>query len=90
MPFGFSRIAVAEVGPSLDGMRILIVDDDADTCLALEALLVRAGARVTIAASVQAALQCYAENPADVVITDLAMPGEDGYTLLRELRAGVE
>jgi len=80
--------SAADLGPSLDGARILVVDDDAETCLALEALLVAAGARVTTAASAHAALQCYARSPADVVITDLAMPGEDGYTLLRELRAG--
>jgi CheY-like chemotaxis protein/nitrogen-specific signal transduction histidine kinase len=72
--------------PQLRGTRILIVDDDVDTCSALEIVLRQAGSAVRTAGSVPAALRSLDGEPVDIVVTDLAMPGEDGYALLARLR----
>ena len=77
-------LAAAE--PSLAGLAVLVLDDDADTRAMLETLLELAGARVTTAASVGEALDCLAERPVDVVLADLAMPGEDGFAFIGQLR----
>ena len=72
---------------TLESVRVLVVEDDDDsremTRLALEA----AGARVTVAASGQEALEAVAVELPDVVLSDISMPGQDGRTLLRNLRA---
>jgi CheY-like chemotaxis protein len=68
----------------LDGVRCLIVDDDDDTRYLLRAALEDLGSRVTEAASAAEALPLAVD--ADVVVADLAMPGEDGYTLIRRIR----
>jgi CheY-like chemotaxis protein len=71
----------------LAGIRVLCVDDDPDTCLALEHVLQQAGCSVLTAGSVPEALRLVAAERPDVVITDLAMPDQDGYDLLEALRA---
>jgi CheY-like chemotaxis protein len=71
----------------LAGIRVLCVDDDPDTCLALEHVLQQAGCSVRTAGSVPEALRLVALEPPDVVITDLAMPDQDGYALLEALRS---
>jgi len=71
----------------LDGIRVLCVDDDRDTCLALEHILRQAGCRVQTAQSVPEALRAIAADRPDLVITDLAMPEQDGYALLDALRS---
>jgi signal transduction histidine kinase/CheY-like chemotaxis protein len=72
--------------PALTGVNVLIVDDDTDTCSALEIVLQLAGCDARSAESVPAALRAFNRAHADVVVTDIAMPGEDGYVLLSELR----
>jgi CheY-like chemotaxis protein len=71
---------------TLEAVRVLVVEDDDDsremTRLALEA----AGAVVTTAASAAEALSAVAAQLPDVVLSDISMPGQDGRTLLRELR----
>jgi signal transduction histidine kinase len=68
-------------------LRLLLVDDSLDTVQVLRHLLVSKGLSVREAASVPEALaQARAEVP-DVIITDIGMPGEDGYDLLRQVRA---
>src|SRR5262249_15411420 len=69
------------------GVRVLLVDDDKDFVESLEVTLEDRGARVTSAASAQAALDVVKKAVPDVVVSDLGMPDEDGYTLIRELRA---
>ena len=72
---------------SLEAVRVLVVEDDEDsremTRLALEA----AGAVVTVAASAQEALDTLAAEVPDVMLSDISMPGQDGRTLLRRMRA---
>ena len=75
------------VGRPLAGLRVVIVDDDADT-LDIEGLVLEdAGASVECVATVRAAIQAVSRAAAAVVISDLDMPGEDGLDLARKLRA---
>ena len=67
-------------------MRVLVVDDDEDTLELFAAALMACGAEVNTASRAPDALQLLAEWPADVVLSDIAMPGGDGYWLVREIR----
>jgi CheY-like chemotaxis protein len=69
-----------------DGARILIVDDDPDTCSNLSDILTDLGYQVEIAHDGPAALALARERHYDVALLDLKMPGMDGLTLYRELR----
>jgi signal transduction histidine kinase/ActR/RegA family two-component response regulator len=71
----------------LEGLHVLVVDDDEDTRELLAAVLGRAGARVTKAASAAEALEAAALLKPDVLLADIGMPGEDGYSLIRKVRA---
>jgi CheY-like chemotaxis protein len=73
--------------PALNGIRVLVVEDDADTRELLRAILARCGAEVTVAANGGAALQALERAPYDVLVSDIAMPGGDGYDLIRKVRA---
>src|SRR5438132_2035399 len=77
------------VAPSsaLDGARVLIVDDEGDTREVLSVLLSGAGAEVRTSASASDALVVLTRWQPDVLLADIAMPGEDGYALLSKLRA---
>ena len=73
------------------GPSILVVDDDLDTCNNLSDILTDLGYRVGVAHNGPTALELVRENPYDVALLDLKMPGMDGLTLYREikkLRAG--
>ena len=71
----------------LAGLRILLVDDDRDGLAALEIVLADRGAHVEIATDVDGALRRIADLAPDVLLSDVGMPGRDGYALMRELRA---
>jgi CheY-like chemotaxis protein len=70
----------------LSGVRVLVVDDDADTADLFATALAACGADVVMATSAAEALRLLATRPPDVVVSDIAMPGADGYWLLREIR----
>ncbi|MEO8605132.1 MAG: response regulator [bacterium] len=72
---------------SLADARVLVVDDDVDAAEALGLILKRRGADVRLAHAVTEALVTLAGWTAVVVVTDIVMPHEDGYDLLREIRA---
>jgi signal transduction histidine kinase/DNA-binding response OmpR family regulator len=72
---------------SLDGIRALIVDDDVDTCEMLNFALQQWGAETKTSNSVEEAFAALAAWQPDVVLTDINMPGEDGYTLINRLRS---
>jgi PAS domain S-box-containing protein len=72
---------------SLAGVRVLVVDDEPDARALLAHLLGERGAQVQTAASADEALQALAQRPPDVLVSDIGMPGRDGYALMRELRA---
>ncbi|HKO56947.1 MAG TPA: GAF domain-containing protein [Thermoanaerobaculia bacterium] len=77
--------AVSEY-PNLDGRRILVVDDQADAREMIRTVLERCGATVTLADSASAGSEAFAATHPDLVISDIAMPGGDGYELLSRIR----
>ncbi|HEX4996574.1 MAG TPA: ATP-binding protein, partial [Methylomirabilota bacterium] len=82
--------AVSTDGPvrqSLSGLRLLIVDDEADAREVMRFMLERGGAQVRIADSAVQALDAIREERPDLLISDIGMPIEDGYVLVRRLRA---
>jgi len=79
--------SVAAALPALSGIRLLIVDDDRDMCDALRDLLESFGAEVTTAASAAEALAASGRSRPDVLISDIVMPGESGYDLMRQITA---
>ncbi len=82
-----AQIGDSGVNPQrLDGLSILVVDDDVDTCDALQNLLGALGANVTAATSARTALAMLDKLNPDAVISDIGMPVEDGYFFARELR----
>jgi two-component system CheB/CheR fusion protein len=72
--------------PLLQGLRILLVEDNHDALTMLGMLLRSAGGLVTAAASAQEALECAARGLFDLIVSDIAMPDIDGYTLMARLR----
>jgi CheY-like chemotaxis protein len=70
----------------LGGLTLLVVDDEVDARDALVSLLERYGAQVHSAASVAEAMVALEAGLPDVLITDLGMPGEDGFELIRRVR----
>jgi len=72
--------------PPLDGIRILLVDDDPDELSLLGALLHAAGAEVTAVGTVEDALREFQGARPRVLISDLMIPGHDGFTLIRRVR----
>ncbi|HYO62064.1 MAG TPA: PAS domain S-box protein [Pyrinomonadaceae bacterium] len=73
--------------PALVGVRVLVVEDEEDTLELLSMLLRRNGAQVTGVTSARDALDALDAAPFDVLVSDIGMPGEDGYELMRKLRA---
>jgi CheY-like chemotaxis protein len=75
--------------PNLAGLRVLVVDDDADARDLLAIRLQQYGAGVIMAASAEAAMEALAQKQLrpDLIVSDIAMPGEDGYSLIRRVRA---
>jgi CheY-like chemotaxis protein len=72
---------------TLTGLRVLVVDDEADARELLRRLLLEQGCDVTCAASADEAMQALTASARDVLLTDIGMPGTDGYELLRRARA---
>jgi signal transduction histidine kinase/ActR/RegA family two-component response regulator len=70
---------------SLEGMRILLVEDDLDSLELIQQVLAHAGAKVTAVGSGSAALA--AHGPFDVIMSDIGMPEMDGYALLQRIRS---
>jgi PAS domain S-box-containing protein len=82
-----SIIGEAQAGlPSLTGVRVLLVDDLEEARELITFALVNRGAEVKTAASSSEGLSALGEWRPDVILSDLAMPGEDGYTFIRKVR----
>jgi CheY-like chemotaxis protein len=71
---------------SLRGLRVLVVEDEADARALLTEVLSAYGATVDVAATANEGLDRLAEFRPDVLVSDIAMPSVDGYTLLRRVR----
>jgi PAS domain S-box-containing protein len=70
----------------LHGLRILVVDDQADERELFRTILTTRGADVRVAEDAHDAIEAFVDFRPDVLVTDVAMPGEDGYTLLAKVR----
>ena len=71
----------------LDGVRVLMVDDDPDALDLASTILNGAGADVRKCLSAAEALEILPQWPPDVLVSDIEMPDEDGYSLIRKVRA---
>ncbi len=71
----------------LDGIKILLVEDTPDARIYISRMFMRAGAVVLTASSVQEARQILLHDEPDVIVSDIAMPEEDGLSFMRKLRA---
>ena len=81
------KLATLDASAVLRGLKILVVDDEQDTRDFVRAVLERCGSDVRTAASAQEALDFIVANRPDFVISDVGMPGEDGFSLISKLRA---
>jgi len=72
---------------SLTGLRVLVLDDDEDSRMLIETMLTHYGAFVIGVESAKLARRALAHVRPDVIVSDLAMPQEDGFSFIRELRA---
>ncbi len=72
--------------PQLKDLSVLVVDDDEDALQLIKAVLEECGCRVETARSVDAALTCIARAAPDVLLSDIGMPGRDGFDLIRHVR----
>ena len=72
---------------ALEGVRVLLVDDHAVVRHAITLLLEDWGAKVTAVPGVPEALEALGRERPNVVLSDIQMPGEDGYALIRKIRA---
>ncbi len=70
----------------LAGVRVMVVEDEDDTRELLKTALEQCGAEVVDFGSVPAALDSFERGAPDVLLSDLGMPGEDGYSLIRQIR----
>ncbi|WP_437878984.1 hybrid sensor histidine kinase/response regulator [Sorangium sp. So ce513] len=75
------------VGAELTGVRVLVVDDQPDAREVAQRVLEECSARVTTAGSAAEALAALERERPDVLVSDLGMPGEDGFQLMRRVRA---
>ena len=73
--------------PSLQGLKILVVDDEPDTRELIEEVLKECGSEVITSCSAADALVALQQHQPDILISDLGMPDEDGYSLISKIRA---
>ncbi len=81
------EIAVPTLGHQLAGLHVLLVDDDKDTLDLLTTALTQYDARVTAVASAGEAWAALQTFEPDVLVSDIAMPGSDGYELIKQIRS---
>ncbi len=72
---------------ALNGVRILVVDDEVDARELVGHILRRSGAQVTAVGTAREAFDLMGELHPDILISDLSMPEEDGYSLIRRIRS---
>jgi PAS domain S-box-containing protein len=78
---------VFDCAPELEGLHVLIVDDDPDGRVLVTTVLEQCGAKVSAVGSASEALSALQKLRPDVLISDIGMPGEDGYSLISKVRA---
>ena len=95
LPVATATIPIAAAPPientaawRLDGVDVLLVEDEADTRVMLSTALQRFGANVQAVGSAAAAVDALRQNGASVLVSDIGMPGEDGCSMLMRIRRG--
>ena len=83
---GAEHVVPLADAPSLAGLRVLVVEDDADSRELAAAVLRRCGAEVATVAGAPEAFELLRRERPDVLLSDIAMPGEDGLALIRRVR----
>ncbi len=73
--------------PSLQGLKVLVVDDEADTRELISEVLKECGSEVVLSRSAAEALEALHQHKPDILISDLGMPDEDGYSLISKIRS---
>jgi signal transduction histidine kinase/ActR/RegA family two-component response regulator len=86
-PVGAAAAELSQGIVRLDGLRVLVADDDRDAVGLAEAILAKAGAEVRTCLEAPQALELLRRWRPDVLVSDIEMPGEDGYSLIRKVRA---
>jgi PAS domain S-box-containing protein len=86
-PAARDTLPAHECPERLDGLRVLVVDDEEDARELLAEGLGQCGAKVTAASSAREALEAMAGEKFAALVSDIGMPGEDGYELIRRVRA---
>jgi CheY-like chemotaxis protein len=86
VPIESPESAVGRPRGPLNGLHVLVVDDDAGPRQLFRDVLIMAGARVTVAPSARLALAAIQCEVPDVVVSDIMMPEHDGYWLIRAVR----
>ena len=88
-PFQPSAGRAREPSPavSLEGVSILVVDDDPDVQYLIATMLEQFGGRVTAIGTASDAMRALDEGAFDILLSDVSMPGEDGYSLIRRVRS---
>ena len=81
-----SPIAQSLPIPRLDGLSVLVVDDEPDARRLMKRFLEVRGATVTTAGSMEEALDALSDEHPDVLLSDIGMPEHDGYELIRRIR----
>ena len=89
-PRGAAPASGRDGSAPLDGLRLLVVEDDDDFRELLRVMLARDGAEVTAVKSAAGALEALGRSRPDVIVSDIGLPGTDGYELMREVRALTE
>ena len=98
LPLYETAVKIAELPPAteksvgqppqlLSGVNVLLVDDDSDTLTLMATALKRRQANVTAVSSAGEAIQAIRQQRPDVLVSDIAMPGEDGYGLIEKVRS---
>jgi len=84
---GISGSVPFDCPPALEGLKVLAVDDEPDARDLLALVLEQCGAAVTTCGSAAEALEELERETPDILVSDIGMPGEDGYSLIRKVRA---
>jgi CheY-like chemotaxis protein len=80
-------VAALDCPPRIEGLRVLVVDDEPDTRELLRVVLEGCGAHVRTEGSAASALEALKQEAFDVLVSDIGMPQEDGYTFIAKVRA---
>ena len=88
-PLAPPRVGDVVGAPRLDGQSVVLVDDDEDTRELLQSAFAAAGAEAIAVASADDALAACLDHRPAVLVSDIAMPGQDGYALMRNVQAAL-